>query len=121
MISRYRAALARAIAESSVPPLVQRWSDGRRVFYPRGARLGLGQEEPQWEEAPRGVVLAVTTVHEHSHPEYQTETPFTLVIVDAQGARFVCRLANSVPRPSIGTTVSLKRVVDGGSYRIVAS
>ncbi len=122
MTGTYRAAIDHAVAELRQGRLAaQRWPDGQLVFYPRGIRLGHGNETPDWETVSTGTVVASTTVHEHSHPEYQAETPFTLLIVDAEGARIMCRLAPDRAVPAVGDAVSLSVVSGARGAVIVAS
>lgn len=122
MSSAFRGAINHALGVlRSGDVVAQRWDDGRLVFYPRGTRLGQQSGAPNWERVTHGTVLAVTTVYEHSHPDYQTDTPFTLVLVDAEGARLICRLSRSAPVPAVGSTVSLSAQVTEAGPRTVAS
>ena len=121
MRSAYRLAIELVTECTAAEPQVQQWPDGRCVFYPRGARLGFADELPAWKGVSQGTVVALTTVQEHSHPEHQAATPFTLVLVDAKGARMMCRLDPLATLPTIGSTVSLRVEQMDGRYRIIAS
>ena len=109
MTSEYRTAVQGAVdALASGRVVAQRWSDGALTFYPRGSRASAAAGSPAPEEIRTATVIASTTVREHSHPEFQAEVPFTLLIVDCDGARVMCRLAPGLPAPAPGTGVSLR-------------
>jgi len=60
-------------------------------------------------------------MREHSYPDHQAETPFTLVLVEVEDARLICRLAASTAVPAVGSTVALHADVHSGAVRIIAS
>ena len=122
MTSNYRRAIDEHLeALGSGRFLAQRWGDGGLVHYPRGARLGHRDEVPAWEEVRGGRVVATTTVREHSHPKYQAEAPFTLVLVDLQGGRVMARLDPASATPRIGDTVALRVVAGADGPRVFVS
>lgn len=94
---------------------------GHAQNYPRARCTSCWGADLRWEDASgAGSVWTWTVVHRPSHPAWQTEAPYAVVVVElAEGPRLTSRYRGDLERLTVGLPVTVGAMEQDGYHVVV--